>query len=122
MLLAALIAAIAFRLLLPDMRRSTSAVMSALVRDRGIRPSGPRGTWPRRDRLLAPELSAAGAVVLVATCTGAYSLAKEWPRTRAAMAISGVGFVAALLGMLGAVASVPHRVRAPFAPAAAEWA
>jgi hypothetical protein len=113
-----LAAAILVRAYLPILRgRKDSPVAQTLVREVGVRPSGPGGRWLRRDRLWA----ALASLLTGAACFAAAALAFEWSSRLPNLStgnyvVTGVGFVLALLAVLAALATLVHLGGAVVAP------
>jgi hypothetical protein len=75
-----LVGGIALAIVLPQrFRNSSSALLRAISRPRGVQPSGPGGAWTRRDRWRAAGAQAIGAVVFIGLGVGVLTLADHWP-------------------------------------------
>ncbi|SRR6266576_5253032 len=117
-LLVALGLAVAFRILYPVLKARRDPISKALVFQLGVRPTGPGGSWTRRDRALSGLLSlltGAGcvAVVIVAGRIGEHAL----NLSTASYVATGVMVVFAMFALLAVIRGLADLVRAPFAKA-----
>ena len=107
--------AVAFRVLYPVLKARRDPVSQALVFEFGVRPTGPNGSWTRRDRALSGGLSLLSA----ACCVGVTLLAARigehaMNMSTTSYVATGVMFVFAFLALLAFIRGVIDLVRAPF--------
>jgi hypothetical protein len=117
----ALAAAVLVRIYLPVMRaRKGDPVAQTLVREFGVKPTGPGGKWLRRDRLWAAltSLVTCGACTAAAGLIGGY--ASRQPNSTTTNVITGVAFMLFFFAVLAAAATLMHLVAAVVAPSKIE--
>jgi hypothetical protein len=114
-LLLALGLAAAFRILYPVLKTRRDPVSKAFVFEFGVRPSGPGGSWTRRDRALSGLLSLLTAAGCVGVMIGAERISQHAMNgSTASNVATGIMFVFALLALLALLRGLADLVRAPF--------
>lgn len=111
--------AILVRIFLPILRgRKDDPVAKTLVREFGVRPSGPGGRWLRKDRLWAALTSLVSGAACLAGAVLAFQISSGLPNLSTLnYVVTGVGFVLALLAVVAALATLVHLGGALVAPA-----
>jgi hypothetical protein len=100
----AILAAIALRFLLPRWQKAPpNQVASVVARARGVRPTGPDGTWTRRDRLREAGYSSTVALFLLGLAWIGVEIEQ---RTLNGSSLNMVGGFLLLLGALGLVMAI----------------
>jgi hypothetical protein len=112
------VAAIGTRILIPRLRREPpGTVGSLLVREFGVRGSGPHGERTRIQHLWAALYSLLAAAAGLGLSVGSIGLTDGLPASgTASTVLTGLGFVAMLLSVLALVAAVVSLIKAPLAP------
>jgi hypothetical protein len=115
-LILALGLAAAFRILYPVLKARRDPLSRTLVFEFGVRPTGPDGTWTRRDRALSGVLS----LLTAAGCVGVTLVAgriaeRAMNMSTTSYVATGAMFFFALIALLALIRGLVDLVRAPFA-------
>jgi len=114
-LLIALGLAAAFRIFYPVLKARRDPISKALVLEFGVHPTGPGGTWTRRDRALSGLLS----LLTGAGCVGVAIVAERIEEhamnlSTASYVATGVMVVFVVLALLAVIRGLADLVRVPF--------
>jgi hypothetical protein len=113
----ALAAAVLVRIYLPILRaRKGDPVAQALVREFGVKPTGPGGEWLRKDRLWAALSSLVTCGACLAVAMLAFGFVEHRPNSTTTNVFTGVAFLFFFFGVLAAVATLLHLGGALVAP------
>jgi putative exporter of polyketide antibiotics len=116
MLLWAILAVIALRILIPRwQKRPPNRAIGVAVMARGIQPTGPGGIWTRGDHLRAVNFSGTIALALAAVTVLASYVEQLGPNgSTREMISSGVMLIAAIGLVMAVLIALFHLVKAPF--------